>query len=607
MPMPEDKKRALHFDEIDSEPLVKRNNYLLAIGIDNYLHCAKLHNAVKDAKAFSKLMANRFQFEEKHIQSLFDQEATRKNIIAVFRDLVKKITPDDNLLVYFSGHGHFDELLDEGHWIPVDAKYEEEDEYLSYNKIMTIVRAIKSHHTFMIVDSCYSGSVFVGTDKSTVTERLEKDPSRWLFASGRNEVVSDGSVGENSPFAEQLLSALERYAGEGISASSLVNKVVAATTYNSNQTPIGRALQDVGDRGGEFVFRPKMDEIYDWKRTDKKGDIAAYSFFIKAYPKGKFRELACWKLAMLENTASAYDDYLEQYPNGKYKLPAMDKQVLAEEDALWERCEKAHTISEYRKYILRYPEGRYVYKAEHTLNSLKRQSEKDQEEWEEALSKNNYASYANYLKNFPKGIHARLAQEELNYIEERERKNRERKRKEEADAKRLEEERKRKQQEEARRKAALKRKEESQTPKAFTGGSEVEKPKNEPNTGDNIWGNLLSGFLSGLAQGNQGPQNTPNTPPPSTLNITGNWRGSDGFVYQLTQQGQTVYCRGTNNFGQIIAEGQGRLVGNQLTLSVRNLNGTNSSVNMMVAANARQIQGTVHNQFYGSQAMSLWR
>ena len=78
----------------------------------------------------------------------------------------------------------------------------------------------------------------------------------------------------------------------------------------------------------------------------------SYISFIKAYPKGKYREEAFWKLACLKNDVSGYDDYLESYPNGKYKAEAIEKQVSVEEDAFWARCIKAHSISEFRKFSI---------------------------------------------------------------------------------------------------------------------------------------------------------------------------------------------------------------------------------------------------------------
>ena len=256
--MTDSENRGLKFrKENPRDHLPKGNNHLLIIGIDDYNHCAKLSNAVSDAKNFAQLMLDKFQFEKDYLVTLFDDKATETNIIHQLRNMAEKVQKTDNLIVYYSGHGHFDELLGEGYWIPVNAAYGQEADYISYSHIMKVIKAIPSHHTLFIVDSCYSGSLFVQTRDNRSLDRFERDPSRWMLASGRNEVVPDGVVGEGSPFAKELLNTLDRYAGEGIKITTLIDKVSTSTVHNSAQTPIGRPLYGVGDQGGEFVFHPK--------------------------------------------------------------------------------------------------------------------------------------------------------------------------------------------------------------------------------------------------------------------------------------------------------------------------------------------------------------
>ena len=236
-------------------------SYLLAIGIDEYQHCGKLVNAVSDAKAFSELMVSKYQFESEQLITLFNEQATKEGITAAFRSLSDLLRSDvDNLLVYFSGHGFHDGFLNEGYWVPFDAKYSAEVDYISYSYITKVIKALPTRHTFFIVDSCYSGAMMV-QERKLNAERFERDPSRWMLASGRNEVVPDGEIGSKSPFAEQLIDVLERNSENELRVSDLVNQVTTAVSYNSPQTPIGRPIFGVGDKGGEFIFRPKKSII----------------------------------------------------------------------------------------------------------------------------------------------------------------------------------------------------------------------------------------------------------------------------------------------------------------------------------------------------------
>jgi len=243
------------------EPLFQAegNNYLFTIAIDAYEHCGKLQNARKDAEDLIDCLMKHYRFDEPQLFTLFDEAATKEHIFAGFRKLAELLGPNDNLLVYFSGHGHFDDVLKEGYWIPVEAHYASITDYISYSYLLKAIKAIQARHILVIADSCYSGGIFVdpGRRSNISIDRFERDPSRWMLASGRNEVVPDGQGESNSPFARQLLDTLENYASVGIRTSSLIEKVVTATIHNSPQTPIGRPLYGVGDKGGEFVFHPR--------------------------------------------------------------------------------------------------------------------------------------------------------------------------------------------------------------------------------------------------------------------------------------------------------------------------------------------------------------
>ena len=131
-------------------------NYLLAIGIDQYQHVGKLSNAVRDARMVSDLLEERYGFEER--QLLIDGEATRRGIRNVLREQIRRVGKEDNLVIYFSGHGHYDQLINEAYWVPVDARFGDDTDYVSYDYIQKSIRAMDAHHIFLVVDSCYSGA-----------------------------------------------------------------------------------------------------------------------------------------------------------------------------------------------------------------------------------------------------------------------------------------------------------------------------------------------------------------------------------------------------------------------------------------------------------------
>lgn len=234
-------------------------NYLFAIAIDEYRHCPRLYNCVQDARRLIDVLTTHYQFEKQYIFTLFDEQATERAIIDMFQKMVGLIRPQDNLLILFSGHGEYEAAIDEGYWIPVDAPPGHTNEYIANSRIVKYIKAIPSQHTFLIVDSCFSGSLFASRSLGPAAGagRLDEIPSRWLLTAGRNELVSDGKPGSHSPFADNVIYFLENNSEPRLSVAALIDKVVNAVIHNARQTPRGEPLQDVGHRGGQFYFHRK--------------------------------------------------------------------------------------------------------------------------------------------------------------------------------------------------------------------------------------------------------------------------------------------------------------------------------------------------------------
>ncbi len=235
--------------------LGKRKYYALIIGIDQYADegIQDLDNPVNDAQEISRVLKTHYTFEPENIQLL--SNPTRTDIIESFDLLSEKITERDNFLVFYAGHGIWDERLSQGFWLPADARLNSKAQWLSNSTIRDYISGIKSKHTLLITDACFSGSIFkervVTFNNSRAMLEMYKLPSRKAMTSGALKTVPDKSV-----FITYLTKNLVNNNQPLLSAEELFQTFKIAVINNSanGQVPQYGPIGQAGDEGGDFIF-----------------------------------------------------------------------------------------------------------------------------------------------------------------------------------------------------------------------------------------------------------------------------------------------------------------------------------------------------------------
>lgn len=239
-------------------PVSSGHTYFLGIAIDKYTR--PLSNCVRDMHAAHAILQAYRGFGAEYSTLLVNEKATRRAVLEKLRELNQVLTGQDNLLLYFSGHGALDPVEKEGYWLLYGCDFSNYwEEGFTNQDLIRLIRNMKAQHIIVLADSCFSGTLFYthrseGPDPQP--EAIERFRSRWAITSGRSEVVSDGTEGEHSPFAAKLLEFLQRsdHPQGRFSVSELSRFLKNAVPRNSTQSPDGRPLHGVGDDGGEFVF-----------------------------------------------------------------------------------------------------------------------------------------------------------------------------------------------------------------------------------------------------------------------------------------------------------------------------------------------------------------
>lgn len=237
--------------------LSKRKYHALIIGVEEYLddEIDDLDHPVSDAQQLSDVLINYYSFNEEDVVLL--QNPKREHIIEELDRLSDTVAETENLLIFYAGHGIWNEQLNQGYWLPSNASVNSKSYWLSNSTLRDYVGGINSKHTLLISDACFSGGILkeraVFNDSRAVLE-VYKLPSRKAMTSGTLKTVPDKSI-----FMQYLIKNLESNQSPLLSADQLFRNFKTAVINNSpnGQVPQYGPISQSGDEGGDFVFLRK--------------------------------------------------------------------------------------------------------------------------------------------------------------------------------------------------------------------------------------------------------------------------------------------------------------------------------------------------------------
>lgn len=234
--------------------LSNRKYYALIIGINDYEDekIQSLDNPIADGIKLAQVLSDAYSFDKSEMMVL--KNPKREEIIEALDMLSQKVTEKDNLLIFYAGHGIWNEQLNQGYWLPSDAAMDAKSYWISNSTIRDYVGGIRSKHTLLISDACFSGGILkeraVFNNSRAILE-LYKLPSRKAMTSGTMKTVPDQSV-----FIEYLVKSLQNNTAPLLSADQLFRNFKIAVINNSpnGQVPQYGPIVQAGDEGGDFIF-----------------------------------------------------------------------------------------------------------------------------------------------------------------------------------------------------------------------------------------------------------------------------------------------------------------------------------------------------------------
>ncbi len=253
-------------DAVADAVSIDRKDYALLIATDSYDYWNDLVNPVYDANSIARELSETYGFEVDILEN-----ANQEDILLKIKEYAKKnLKPQDQLFIFFAGHGQFDEGFGEGYIVAKNSLEVDKAKvtYISHSNLRSYINNISCNHILLTMDVCFGGTLDPviarargsnTSDDLTTNEFLARKLSkktRQYITSGGKEYVSDGILGKHSPFATRFVEALKSRGGEDRILT--ISEIVPFLEKISQHEPRSGEFGD-NEKGSDFVFVAKQN------------------------------------------------------------------------------------------------------------------------------------------------------------------------------------------------------------------------------------------------------------------------------------------------------------------------------------------------------------
>lgn len=242
-----------------------RKDYGLLFATDIYDYWSDLVNPVYDATAIAAELKDQYGFDIEVVTN-----ATQEEMLVKIKEYSgRNYKPQDQLFIFFAGHGQFDEVFGEGYIVAKNSLERDpaKTSFISHSNLRSYINNIPCDHILLAMDVCFGGTLDPVIarargnevkDELSVSEflvrKLSKKTRRYITSGGK-EYVSDGIVGQHSPFATRFLESLKsRGLEDGIlTLNEMLPYFEKITSHEPRSGEFGE-----NEKGSDFVFIVKQ-------------------------------------------------------------------------------------------------------------------------------------------------------------------------------------------------------------------------------------------------------------------------------------------------------------------------------------------------------------
>lgn len=246
--------------------------HALIIGLQSYHHWESLESPHSDARRLAEILTQQYGFDTTLVL-----DASKNQLMAAIDDLRKRVDENDNVLIYFAGHGQLlrreevDQRSGFGYWLPVNAEVNGTTYWIPNSAVSELMALARARSVLVVADSCYGGAMSTDPGSMLVAGggNLSKGlielglsrPARFVLSSGGLSPVFDRVSGEHSVFARSLIEVLE--SNQSILREQDLYRAVAGRVdeltdrLGVEQAPELRPIRQAGHAAGSFFFVPR--------------------------------------------------------------------------------------------------------------------------------------------------------------------------------------------------------------------------------------------------------------------------------------------------------------------------------------------------------------
>lgn len=321
--------------------------YIIAIGIDQYnyhdpsvLHNFPYNNCKKDCDDLVATLTSAYANCRLYKDILKDDQAVIKAINGRISEFLKDPAcnnVDNNLILFFSGHGHqfISAGVPKGAWVPYGCEdIKDDDQLIRLDNLFNKLSGVETRNFLFLSDSCKSGRIFdqikPGLETANTRGAASERSSVAIVSSRSNEDSKAGGPGENSKFTAALLDIFRQNMDQYLLVTTIAAKLDQVFAQETDQKPYWGKLTFQGvNNDGNFALRANVNlQAIAKREAFLRGGLSTFNYTKQEPCWSGFEPTQKKAIVLLSGTPNCGLNHLSKRARSYQDFPATRPRLL---------------------------------------------------------------------------------------------------------------------------------------------------------------------------------------------------------------------------------------------------------------------------------------